>query len=359
HDPRAELRETIGGVDRSRVVAQLDQCIGEVRPVHEVVRLDGEGALRRGARLAELVHPEQHPGPRTQRAVVGRVDGEGPLHGAAGVQGPSRVAGLARLLHGAGGLVDQLPGIRRCHEASRGEQDGERRRRGSSVRQSSWHRDHDDSPGSTCRRFRPSNGLGRKGKSAVMPFSFQPTPSPTKFWMKFGPPATRTTMSVTSSFGRRPFGKPAGSGVGLPAASWARIESRLICAGGVGGTVRSSRSSSEKGPTFGSGFCPAYLRSSWTMSSRGVGGTGTPETAWSAAATSSARYASRNCASSAGSTEFQKSLRPTRMMSSFTSGLAMRDTWRKSFDPLSSGLPSFTGAGSPARMVSIWRDVLA
>jgi DNA-directed RNA polymerase specialized sigma24 family protein len=29
---------------------------------------------------------------------------------------------------------------------------------------------------------------------------------PTKFWMNTDPPATRTTMSVTSSFGRRPFG---------------------------------------------------------------------------------------------------------------------------------------------------------
>src|SRR5262249_56053148 len=139
------------------------------------------------------------------------------------------------LVYGVGGVGEQLPGSGRCHEASRGEQDGERRRRGSSVRQSSWHRDHDDSPGSTCRRFRPSNGLGRKGKAGVMPFSFTPTPSPTKFWMKFVPPARRTTMSVTSSFGRRPFGKPAASGVGLPAASCARIDSRLICAGGGGG----------------------------------------------------------------------------------------------------------------------------
>src|SRR5262245_3162405 len=364
-DAGAQGGEPIGCLDGAIVVAQLHRGVGEVRPAHPVARLADDRLLGECAGREELVLAEQHPGlGPLRREVVGR-DAERPIDRGARVAVPGRVAGLACVPHGATRDLEQLRQAGRGGlplppdgDREEGQEAGEREENEEDAcRSPAWSETgcHAGSPGSRCRRLRPSYGSGTKGKSGVMPSSPTPTPSPTKFWMNTGPPATRTTMSVTSSFGRRPLGKPAGSGVGPPTASCAKGPRRLICAGGVGGTVRSSRSSSESVPP----FCPGYLSRTPTTSSRGVGGTGTPATAPRAAATSRSWYAPRNCASSAGSVAFQKSLRPMRMISSFTSGLPMRETCTKSLLPLSNGRSSRTRPGSPARRVISWRDVLA
>src|SRR5262249_1561666 len=86
---------------------------------------------------------------------------------------------------------------------------------------------------------RPPIGDGRNGNLVAIPLgatsgvpggtALTLTPSPSRLWGKpeqhglpeRTPATTRRATSVTSSFGRRPFGHPAGSGVALPAASWA------------------------------------------------------------------------------------------------------------------------------------------
>ena len=112
---------------------------------------------------------------------------------------------------------------------------------------------------------RPAIGVGRNGKAVAMPFGVRLLPAraavevhavaepvvgtpPQHAFPLMTPATARMAMSVTSSFGRRPLGQPAGSGVGLPAASWASTVSRRWLAGGVGGTVRSRRSRSASAP---------------------------------------------------------------------------------------------------------------
>ena len=127
-------------------------------------------------------------------------------------------------------------------------------------------------PGSTSLKFTPSP---RRlcGNPAVGPGTRTPA-------------TTRMAMSVTSSLGRRPLGQPAGSGVGLPAASCASTVRRFWSAAGVGGTVRSSRSSSEHGLSLEQpfGFWPAYFSSTATRSLRGVAGIGMPKARFKTAA---------------------------------------------------------------------------
>src|SRR6266480_6285513 len=92
-------------------------------------------------------------------------------------------------------------------------------------------------------------------------------------------------MSVTSSFGRRPFGQPAGSVLNA-------APSRLWFSGAVGGTRKSSRRSSEHGtPQFEPASAwPGYLSRIPIRSVRLdfgealIGTTGTPYTSSNAVA---------------------------------------------------------------------------
>ncbi len=195
-DPRVgghagtQRREPIGGLDGAIVLADLDERVGEVRPARPVVRIACQRQLGLRPRRTELVLAEQHPGTGPQRAEVRRVELERAVDRGAGVPVPRRVAGLARRAHRACGLVDQLRDATRGGRPlspRRGREEGqetderqESDRRAPEARRGS---DHEGSPGSTWRRLRPSYGLGRNGKSGVIPFSFTPTPSPTKFWM--------------------------------------------------------------------------------------------------------------------------------------------------------------------------------
>src|SRR5262249_3092433 len=167
--------------------------VGEVCPARPVGRLARERLLCQGPRLAELVLSEEHPGLRPQRVEVGGIELERAVDRCPGVSVPRRVARLPCGAHGLGGRLDQLRDSRsgepplspdgRREEGHQAEKAGERQE-GSWRPPRAWKGSiHDGSPGSMCRRFRPSNGLGRNGKSGVMPFSFTPTPSPTKFWM--------------------------------------------------------------------------------------------------------------------------------------------------------------------------------
>ena len=163
------------------------------------------------------------------------------------------------------------------------------------------------------------------------------TPSPRQGTGPSSTPATtRKAMSVTSSLGRRPLGKPAGSGRNYARdAAESRVGgaastvNRRWLAGAVGGCRDSAAAGRRRGRgpvNTGGKYEPRHRRD--------VGAAGS----WEARAEyrvdeegePRVLVESRNRSSSLGSLAFHLSLEPVPMITSLTSGLASRATWTNS-----------------------------
>src|SRR5215207_2389705 len=370
------LQHALGGAE----AAELDERVDERRIRCERARPRRASAPREPQRATEVVAREREPGARDERVRVAGAPRKRRAQQLVGARVEARVADLARLLQVRGRERDARGDVARSgargglqprdlrvggrgRSRRRGRRRAERGRRVGAAQQDERRERRDEAEedgdesshgrrGLTPRRARgqtgwvhaggwgtgawagstrlsfesnPESGSATYGNAPRNGLSLTSTPSPSGICLppssglSRAPAITRSSMSTTSSFSRRPFGNPAVSPASTP--------KRLGLA--LGGTPRLTFSVSA-----GTGFEPncvspgTPVNSAWTMSVRSVSFTPRSNRAFSSRAGSGASApAPKFAASFAGEVRLNLSLRPIGMITSLISGLPSRLTW--------------------------------